>query len=376
MALPRWATKTVGNAAALAGGAAGAVGLDDTGRRLNTIGNSIIDPNTVYNGPLNPLSGSFGASGGKQWSPVAPTGSSASGGVVESANTDTPKDNSGAYGAADPDAASKAYDLASLDEKRSLLDQFLSRTGGKLNEGLTQLGDDFNKETSRANQMRGRTLQDYQLKLEDTTRGKEKALGKVDTDARVLNDTLRRIVGRASGVDSTAYQQEVPNLVNRSGAQERNDVQEDYGVNFRNLDQGKKRASEDFENLLKDLADQKAMKEKGLRESFYAQEQQAIGERGDIDRQKAALRGGNYDAIRAAGAPAQGEIAAREAQLDQLFSQYRTPYQVKAVDTSTPNLRDYTVDRAAVGGAAPGAASDPTSPYSQFLKDEDEERLI
>lgn len=338
---------------------------------LNQIGRAITDPNAVLSNPsgLFTSENAFTDPSQQQQSNQQSGGSN---GVLGAETTYDPYSAS-----AGGSGGLTAADLAYLADQEGLLRQILSTTGQRLNEGLTQLGDDYNKETDKANLNRSRFLQDVGLKTEDTTRAKGSALERVDTNARTLANSVRQRLGLASGSGSSAYQLTAPSAIARDASLNRSGVQEDYGTNFRNLDLSKKRATEDFDTLLRDLADQKAAKERGLREGILSQEQGIQGSLADIQRQRVAAQGGNYDAIRAASAPYQQQIADRQAQIDSLFSQFRTPYNVRAVDTSTPSLKDYTVDRANIGEQnQPSTGPDPTSPYAKFLKEEEDKKLV
>lgn len=269
-------------------------------------------------------------------------------------------------------SGASAADLAYLDDQEGLLRGLLSRTGAALTQGLTQLDDDYGRERGRTEQQRADATADYAVRREDTTRDKGSALDNIDTNARMLANMVRGIIGRASGSGSSAYQLAAPDAVARDASLDRSEVQDTFGRNFRDLDTGEKRMNSSFEDLLADLFSQRQDKERGLREGVLSQEQSILGNLADVARSKAAARGGGYGDVRAATAPLQGEIASRQGAIDELFNKYRTPFTTKAVDTQAPTLSDYRVDRAAVGGAtSPG--SQQYSPYSQFLRKNDED---
>jgi hypothetical protein len=283
--------------------------------------------------------------------------------------------NTGPYSGSGGSTAGQdnSADLAYLDDQEGLLRALLGRSGEALNQGITQIGDDYNREVNGANAQQSRVLSDFATKREDTTSAKMGALDKVDTNARTLANSVRQILARAAGSGSSAYQIAAPGAIARDASIDRTSVQDNYGRNFRDLKTGEDRAVTDFGSLLEDLARQKGEKEHGLREGVLSQEQGVYGQLADLARQKAAVQGGGYDSIRAASAPMQGEIASRQSAIDGLFNQYRTPFSVKPVDVQTPNLRDYSFDRSAVN--APGQQQQvgaQYNPYSQFLNKRDE----
>jgi len=242
-------------------------------------------------------------------------------------------------------------DLAYLDEQAGMLRSMLARSGNTLNNGITQINDDFNKRTTQANQDRSFANEKFTNQLTDTTKGQQSALGKVDTNARTLANSVRQRIGRASGSGSSAYQITAPDAITREASQDRTEVQENFGQNFRDIDVSKRQAETEFERYLSELADKRKMAESGLREGVLSEEQRIHGNLADIERQKAAARGGGYSQIRAAGANNVAEANSRQSQIDQLFNQYRTPFNdVKGVTVNNPQLRDYAVNSAAIGG--------------------------
>lgn len=281
----------------------------------------------------------------------------------------------GAGGAGSDDALT----LAQLADQEQLLRSFLgSDVDTQLNQGITQLQDDFNKQQSMANQDRSRTLSGYETKRTDTTQAKEQALNRVGDHARQLRNTVMQQIGRASGSGSSAYQLAAPGAINRDASLERTDVTDNYGKNFRDLKTAEDDASLQYDRLNMNLNDQYKQKTGQFRTGVEQQKSDAYGSLADIARQRAAIQGGGPDAIRAASAPYQANIDSRKATIDSLFNQYRTPYQVQAVNAQAPSLRDYTTDRSAVNaGAQAGTPADSTSPYAQFLKpNQDEEEKL
>lgn len=268
-------------------------------------------------------------------------------------------------------------DLAYLDDQKARLERQLASADSTLNSGLTQLGDSYNQEVNSANTRQSRALQDYGVKREDTTRAKDGALNRVNTNARTLADSLRRRIGMASGSSSSAYQLAAPDAVSREASKNRTGVVENFGQNFRDLEQGENRLKADFADLLKNLDAQRKNRESDFRAGILERKNAIDGSLAEVARQRALLLGGGYNQVRSAMAPYASAIDSRQAELDGLFSKYRTPFEVKPIDTSTPNLRDYTVDRAEIN-ANNTQGVDAYSPYGNFLRrstEEDEQYL-
>lgn len=282
-----------------------------------------------------------------------------------------PDNNSGAY---DADAAGagadKALTLAELAAQEGQLRDFLNSANGQLDQGVSSINDDAARLRAKNAQDRGRANQDFDIRTEDTQRAKDGKLDSIDTNARVQANSLRNMVGRASGSGSSAYQIAVPGAVARDASLDRQGVQEDFGANFRDLGLAKKRVGEDFEEADQDVNRQVNDKTRALREGILTAQNDASGSLADIARRRAAVQGGNPAT---AGAGFDAEISTRRQAINSLFNTYKTPLQARAVDTTAPALRDYVTDGTAVSAPAAEGAPAGTSPYSSFLKKRDEE---
>lgn len=272
-----------------------------------------------------------------------------------------PYAGSGAYGGGGVSSANIAADRAYLDDQMARLQRQKQSADAAERSGLTQLNDSYNREVGGANQQRSRALEDFSLKREDTTRGRDTALNRVDTNARTLADSLRRRIGMASGSGSSAYQYAAPGAVAKQATEQRTGVQENYGVNFRNLGQAEERAKVDFDSLLQDLAAQRGQRESDFKSGILDRRNQIDNSLAEIARQRALLGGGGYNQVRQAMAPYSSAIDARQGEIDSLFDRYRTPFNVKPVEVHTPSLRDYLVDRASIS-ADQIRNADPSNP--------------
>lgn len=274
----------------------------------------------------------------------------------------------GGYGGNAASSYSPA-DLAYLDDQEARLRRQQQSAGTALNNGLTQITDSYNQERDSANKNQSRALQDVSVKREDTTRAKDTALNRVDTNARTLADSLRRRIGMAGGSSSSAYQVTAPGAVARQASEQRGGVQENYGTNFRNLDTAENRMKVDFEDLLRDLEGQRRTRESDFRAGILDRQNQIDSSLAEVARQRALARGGGYDQVRQAMAPLSAQIDSRQGEIDSLFDRFRNPYNVRAVDTSIPTLADYTVDRARIS-ADQIRDADPTNPLRRRLDEE------
>lgn len=271
--------------------------------------------------------------------------------------------------------AASAEDVQYFNDQIARLEAQKNRANTGLQQGLTGLEDSFNKNVSQVNQNRGRALENFGIQREDTIRGKDRAIDRVDTNARVLSDSLRRRLGMASGSDSSAYQITAPGAVARDASANRTGVVESFGQNFRDLGVAEDRAKTDFEQLLEELAAQRRTAESGLRGGILETQNQIETQLADAARQRALAQGGGYTQARAASRPFETNISQRESAIDNLFNQFRNPYQMREVKVNTPQLRDYTVDRAAINSNQQTGAQDPYAPYRPAQAEEEEQLL-
>lgn len=357
-------------------GRAAAVGVKygTPGQLGETWSNNVLDPGVDVYG--TPRAGNYSA---QNPAPNAGSGQYATGrqpagkieGNVLGNNTGSGSTGGGSEPAYSPE------DLAFLDFQAGLLREMLGRTDTTLSQGLTNLDDSFNREQSRSNERQSQVLRDYGIRRDDTTRDQQGALGRVDTNARTLSESIRRMLGMASGRGS---HNDVANFaIARQASDQRSGVKDKFGRNLRDIDVAETDAKSQFEQLLEDLAIQRRSKESELRGGV--EDRRIDIERGlaDIAGERAALTGGGYAGARLAQQPYLDSIRSRQSQLDGLFERFRSPqYNVKQVDPKVPQLAEYTVDRQKLN-ANQQLGSDPNSPYAQFLAQrqrEDDERYV
>lgn len=267
-----------------------------------------------------------------------------------------------------------AAEFGQIDEQSDMLRKLLAEINQKRGQGFQSIDDSYEKGLDTANKDYSRVSEGYNTKQGDTVRGKENAIGKVDTNARTLGDSLRRMIGMASGSGSSAYQITAPDAVNRKASLDRNDVNETFGMNLRDIAKARKYSEEDYNGLLGDLQEQKKTAYGDFEREIGDQEIAANGELGDLARKRAALQGGGYGAIRAASQPYSAAIDAKKQALGGLFEKYRSPVKARAVATQDFNLRDFTIDRAAINGQGQQQNQSATAPYLKPFGEEEEQQ--
>ena len=279
---------------------------------------------------------------------------------------------SGGGGAASNAAATLAY----LSSQQANLDRQMGRTGTTLEQGLTNLTNQYNSQYNKASQNQARALEDLGVQRSDTDASKDKSLDKVNSNARVLADSLRRKIGLASGSGSSAYQITAPGAVARDASTERGDVLGTFAQNYRSLDMADKRTKDDYAQLFEDLGNQRSQNELSLRQGVMNTQNDIQQKLADIAAQRSAAQGGGLTQQMAASRGYESDIANRESAIDNLFSQYVKPIAMKSVTAQTPELAQYLVDRAAINANAQTGGNDPYAPYSNLLKKNQDDRQI
>lgn len=280
----------------------------------------------------------------------------------------------GAYtsnGYYNPNAAAikqQSDDLAYLDDQEGLLRGMLTSSQNTLNNGLTQIGDSYDKEVGRSNESKATALTNYNTQREDTTRDMTGAKGTANAQARSLADSVRRVLGIASGVNSSAFKEAAPGMIANDTTEKRGKIDQTFAKNFRNIKTAEDATVNEFDNYLTDLGEQRKQKESALRESVLQTEQGIYNNLADVARQRALVNGGRYTQVREATAPMRSEIASRQATIDGLFNQFRTPYQTKDITAATPELSQFAVDNTAISKNGGGTPTVDGSIYQQYAK--------
>lgn len=272
----------------------------------------------------------------------------------------------------DPAAAAaakqKSDDLAYLDDQEGLLRGMLGSSQTTLNNGLTQIGDTYDKEVGRTNESKNASTAKYEMQRQDTTRDMMDARRTAGTQARSLADSVRRVLGIASGVNSSAYKEAAPGMIATDTTEKRGKIDQTTAKNFRNIKNAEDATNTEFDRYLTDLGEQRKSKESSLRESVLQTEQGIYNNLAEIARQRALVNGGGYTQVREATAPMRSEIANRQTAIDNLFQQFRTPYQTKDISATPAELSQFVVDNTALSKNGGGTPSVDGSIYQQYAR--------
>lgn len=261
-----------------------------------------------------------------------------------------------------------ASDQAYLDTQIGLLQGLLGKDSTTLSQGEDNLNDSYNSSVNSANTDRTRALEDYDTQDQQNNQQKTDTLGGIDTASRVLNDSLKRILGMAGGSNSSAYQITAPNAVARQASTQRNGALQTFTNNESAVKTARDRATSDFASLLSDLSTQKAQKEEQLKTGVLQNDQDVNKQIASLVAQKASGSGGGYAGAIAAQQPYTNAINSSQSSIDSLFDQFRNPvFQTTAVTPDAVNLDSYTANAAAIDPNSNGATMDPSQTSDYYL---------
>jgi hypothetical protein len=276
--------------------------------------------------------------------------------------TDTQTVDYAAQQAAATTAANNAY----LDDQANQLRDLLARTGTYLSQGNEKIASEYNKELGNANLDKEKQLTNYGDQRTAQNQNKVSTYGTINKNANNGYRSLAQIIGRASGVGSSAYLEALPNAVGTDTSSKRRAATETFGKNLQGIDKSQNEYLSSFEQVLQDLLDQKKANEEQLASGVETQRQGINSQLATNAATKAQNAGGGYAAVQAAIAPYSQAIQNSRNAVDTFFNQFKPSYTPQKAAAATPELAAYTTDRSAVNAGQQGV--DPTNPYAQLLR--------
>lgn len=260
-----------------------------------------------------------------------------------------------------------ADSIAALNDANSQDDAQYNSTEAALQNGLTQIGDDYNKNVSRANEDQNTAHTNYDKQRTQNTTDRQTAQDAIYANGNTLAQSVRRIFGLASGANSSAYQIAAPGAIAKDMTVKTADNAANFKKNYDAIDNAQNETDTSFGRFLQDLADQRKQKESGLRGGILQQEQSILADKANNQAKIAQLNGGTYADGKAAAAATTAAAQARQSAIDGLFAQFRTPYNVTAVTPTAATTDQYTPTKSTVAtnGAQPTVDE---SPYAAALK--------
>lgn len=264
-------------------------------------------------------------------------------------------------------APAASQDVSFLSDQEKQLRDLLNRTETGLQQGLARNEDEYNRNVGQSNADKERKLAGYQDQRVAQNKGKLDAYDTVNKNANTGYRSLAQIIGRASGTGSSAFRDLLPNVIGTDTSSRRRDVTETFGENLAGIDKAQSQFEIDFQSILDDLVRQKKENEENLRSGVETQRQGINAQLATNAGQLAQARGGGYAQVRAAQAPYQDAINNSRNTVEGFFNQFRTQFAPRQAVAATPELDDYTVDRANIN-AQQQSMADPNNPYAQLLR--------
>ena len=257
-------------------------------------------------------------------------------------------------------------ELAYLRDQGAQLRALLGRTNTNLEQGLSKNQSEYQKQLDQSNLAKQEQLKGYGEQRTGQMQGREKAYGTINQNANQGYRSLAQIIGRGAGTGSSAYQELLPNVIGRDISSKRGDANETYGQNLRGIDTAQNKYNSSFEQVLKDLEDQRLANESNVRSNVEGQRQGLYGQIATNEGQIAQGQGGGYAAIRNAQQPYQDQIEQSRNAVEGYFNQFKPNYTPQQAVADAPELSNYTVDRANVNAQNQGM--DESNPYASLLR--------
>lgn len=242
------------------------------------------------------------------------------------------------------------YTRSMLDTNLGSLRGLLGNIGQTRDQGVSQYDTTYNNKQVEGNAR-------YGQQETDNMQDRQKALGRVDTNARTAANSLKRLLGLSGSANQSALKFAAPNAISRVASGERQEQLDNFGRNQRNI-------ANEKTSFLDGLKNEYEQGKGNFLRSLFEQENDINAKIGEVEMQKAALNGSNYDGIRAAYAPFQSTIDQNTQRISDIFNQYKPNLKTNA---NLAKTESYNVDKAAIG-ANQSMGGDEYSPYSQFLK--------
>lgn len=243
-----------------------------------------------------------------------------------------------------------------LNAQLSQTDRLLESLGVTRSSGLQNIENNYQSNVNRARGDQDRFNRDLNIRREDNQTNKTNSLNRINTDIENKYNSVMRMLGiKGAGVSSSA-QMVAPRMLAESASAQRADQFDTFGRNMGAVDRAQKDGDEKYTSLLGDLLNQRNSKRNSYEQDLVGQESELRGTRANILAQLDVARGGNGST---AYQDYNDRLARNQAVLDDLKRNAIDPvYQYKAIDTSAPNLEQYTADPLAV---AQQGAQDPTA---------------
>ena len=317
----------------------------------------ITDPRAFDAGGLEQLSAQMG---------ISPEQLGYQLGLPGYAKTNTGGATGGGSGGGGGGGGGTAEDVSFLNDQENQLRGLLGRTDTGLAQGLQKNENEYNTQLGGANADKQRQYANYADQRVGQNKSKVNAYETIDQNANTGYRNLANIIGRSAGTGSSAFRELLPNVVGQDTSTRRSKASTTYGENLAGIDKAQGQYDISFQGVLDDLQRQKKANEETLRTGIEGQRQDLNQKLSSVAAQRAQAQGGGYAAVKAASAPFQQSIENSRNAVEGFFNQFQTPYAAKQAVAATPDLAQYTTDRASINAGQQGG--DTSNPYAALLR--------
>jgi hypothetical protein len=226
-------------------------------------------------------------------------------------------------------------------QRTSAIDQInrlLGVVGEQERAGLSSIETGYSNERQRLSDQQAKANRDFGLQSESNSKQRQAGLGQVDDFAYNSYNTLQRLARAGNAGDSSFARQVVPNVVAKGAGTRRTGVINTAGENEQAISLAKGDAEDQFRAGFSDLDTQKNSQIQALRSGVQNQAMDLEGQRAQLE---AAGGGVSQNTI--------NSLNSRAETLKSLFGQYAPQFTPKAVNLKTPELGQFTVDKATLG---------------------------
>ena len=257
------------------------------------------------------------------------------------------RNTGGAVGGGGSTAAQQTADeRAAYDDQINALNQLLGYTQTSRDQGLSSLQAGMDDEQRKLNDSKTKAMAGYDEQSVQNNKDKLGGFNQVDEYANNSYKSLQRLLSGGNAGVSSVGRELMPYLVSKSAGTRRQGVVETAGANERSITGARGTAEDEYNLSTQDLGNQRKAKEQSFLESILQRQNDLTGQKRDLEVKKAMANGTGYAAARAAGDASQASINSRMGELANLFGTYKPTYSARAMNLKTPDLSQFTVDKA------------------------------
>ena len=253
-----------------------------------------------------------------------------------------------------------------LNDQEASLNSTLGRNKTALDQGITQNNDQYDLQVGTAQGDKEKAHQTYADQRQGQIKGREDARSTNARNAGQGYRSLAQMIGRASGTGSSAFRDLLPHVVGSDLMSKQKIANETYGTNLQGIDKKQSEYDLNYTNALSDLLRQKKENEGGVRTRFENQNQTILDKIRGVQGDRARVTGGGYAAVKATQAGTDASIEQSKNNVENFFNEFRTPYTRQQATVGTPDLANYTTDRAQINAQQNG--QNPDNPYAALLR--------